>query len=745
MVSHTNSKTFLIIKVADSPQDNYQGEEAEIVIVSLTRSNSDGDIGFLAARERLNVLLSRARDCLIMIGNMETYMHSKKGKDTWVPFFESMKTKNHLYDGLPVRCERHPERKFSLIEPGDFDRFCPDGGCAEVWYVLLFCVSIPPFPHPTHSRTMHLELPMHLSLTSLLTYYHLYPLSSSRSTTLSVSSLNLILYSDVALNCGLHNCKKRCHRLTDHSQMPCPSKMEITCDRGHTLKVPCHMRKDKCSKCVQQDIETERRVKRDLKLEAERVIRQEAYKRGLAEIQDEIDHERRLIKYQQDDEDQKKTLLQQKADLDSLRATSDRISKAKAAPTVPKSFPPSDPPSPPESSGSFEIPDGARTEWDYMKRFDGAKSEPLDELIDMVGLEEVKLSFLGIKQRTDAALRRRIPLEKERFSCSMLGNPGTGKTTVARLYAKFLTSIGVIPGADFKEQTGASLANSGVNGCKKLIEDMLNNGGGVLFIDEAYQLTSGNSYGGGAVLDYLLAEVENLTGKIAFVLAGYNKQMESFYAHNPGLPSRFPISMKFDDYTDNELLSILALKIHQKYKGGMKCEDGTKGLYCRIVSRRIGRSRGKDMFGNARTVENTLSTIDQRQGRRIWRERRDGKRPDDLLFTKEDLIGPEPTEALGKSKAWMELQKLIGLTSVKEAVKALVDSVGENYRRELQEQPPIEYTLNKVFLGNPGTGKTTIAKIYGKILVDLGMLSKGEGTVASYLIASPGPINIKNP
>ncbi|KAJ4420638.1 hypothetical protein N0V82_004203 [Gnomoniopsis sp. IMI 355080] len=598
--------------------DNYQGEEADIVIVSLTRSNSDGDIGFLAARERLNVLLSRARDCLIMLGNMETYMHSKKGGDTWLPFFESMKNKNHLYDGVPVRCERHPENRFLLRVPEDFDRCCPDGGCAESW------------------------------------------------------------------------------------------------------------RKDTCFECVREDMETERRIKRDLKLEAERMARQDAYQKELAEIKDGIEHQRRMIKYHQDDEDQKKTLLQQKADLASLKATADRISKAKPAPKMPDSVPPADPPTPLGANDSLEMIEGAKQEWEHLKQFEGAKSGPLDELMGMTGLEEVKLTFLGIKQRVDTALRQDISLQNERFSCSMLGNPGTGKTTVARLYAKFLTSIGVIPGTDFREQTGAGLANAGVNGCQKLIEDMLDNGGGVLFIDEAYQLASGNSYGGAAVLDYLLPEIENLSGKIVFVLAGYNKQMESFFAHNPGLPSRFPVDMKFDDYTDDELLSILELKIHQKYKGRMKCEDGTKGLYCRITTRRIGRSRGKDMFGNARTVENTLSTIAQRQAVRLTRERCGGKKPDDLLFTKEDLIGPEPTEALGKSKAWLDLQELIGLTSVKEAVKALVDSVGENYQREVNEQPPIEYTLNKVFLGNPGTGKTSIAKLYGRILVDLGMLTKGE-------------------
>lgn len=114
-------------------KDNYQGEEADIVIVSLTRSNENGDIGFLAARERLNVLLSRARNCLIMFGNMETYMRSKKGTDTWNPFFKLMKAKNHIHDGLPVKCEKHPDRKFLLQEPDDFDKCCPDGGCTEPW------------------------------------------------------------------------------------------------------------------------------------------------------------------------------------------------------------------------------------------------------------------------------------------------------------------------------------------------------------------------------------------------------------------------------------------------------------------------------------------------------------------------------------------------------------------------------------------------------------------------------------
>lgn len=106
----------------------------------------------------------------------------------------------------------------------------------------------------------------------------------------------------------------------------------------------------------------------------------------------------------------------------------------------------------------------------------------------------------------------------------------TGKTTVARLYAKFLTTVGALPGDVFEETTGAKLASEGVPGCKKILDKIQNDGGGALFIDEAYQLASGTHAGGAAVLDFLLAEVENLTGKVVFILAGYNKNMEKFFA-----------------------------------------------------------------------------------------------------------------------------------------------------------------------------------------------------------------------
>ncbi|KAF3228249.1 hypothetical protein TWF106_007498 [Orbilia oligospora] len=687
--------------------DNYQGEESDIVIVSLTRSNSTGDIGFMASPQRVNVLLSRARNALIMIGNADTFMNSCKGKDVWIPLMEQLKKDGHVYDGFPVQCEQHPEKKALLKTKEEFEIACPDGGCSEP--------------------------------------------------------------CGIKLNCGQHKCPHRCHQLQDHTKMECPALIKSRCSRKkHNISRECH---DKaaasCRKCEAEDRDQERRQKRDHKLDQERQAKQVAYARKLAEIEDEIDHQNRLLREKRDDRDRENGISQKQQDLASLKTQVKRFSESGDAsasssgratssittvktepapqtkPTAPQTKPttPETKPTTPQPSqtsmkesenneddGEWEVSE-SKDDWAWQKEFEGAENEALDSLMEMIGLESVKQEFLGIKAKVDAVVRQGASLKDERFGAALLGNPGTGKTTVARLYAKFLVKVGALPGSYFHESSGSSLANDGVSACQKHIEKILEEGGGVFFIDEAYQLVSGNSYGGKAVLDYLLAEIENLTGKIVFILAGYHKQMEAFFAHNPGIPSRIPKRMEFQDYNDKELQTIFCHYLKSKYKGSMKVEDGMAGLYVRIVARRIGRGRGRDGFGNAREVQNRLAQITERQAKRLRKERRKGLKPDDNLLTKEDLIGPEPSAVLKNNAAWAKLQKLIGLEAVKTTIRVLLDGLQFNYQRELDEKPLVQYSLNRCFIGSPGTGKTSVAKLYGRILADIGLLSDGEVVV----------------
>jgi hypothetical protein len=92
----------------------------------------------MAEPERVNVLLSRARDALILIGNAQTFMDNRKGQKVWVPLLRLLKENGHVYDGFPVKCERHPDRCSLLQRVTDFETQCPDGGCNDPWSVDRF-------------------------------------------------------------------------------------------------------------------------------------------------------------------------------------------------------------------------------------------------------------------------------------------------------------------------------------------------------------------------------------------------------------------------------------------------------------------------------------------------------------------------------------------------------------------------------------------------------------------------------
>ncbi|KAB2569195.1 Protein CbbX [Lasiodiplodia theobromae] len=368
----------------------------------------------------------------------------------------------------------------------------------------------------------------------------------------------------------------------------------------------------------------------------------------------------------------------------------------------------------------------AAEEWKRQKLEEDADNKAIDKMMELVGLEKVKEQVLVIRDKVEVYKKQRADIKKERFNAIFQGNPGSGKTTVARLYAKFLESIDVLDSDYVEETSGSKLAAAGVSGAQRILNEITeDNDGGVLFIDEAYQLVAPHVCSAGRqVLDLILTEMENNIGKLIVIFVGYAKDMEKLFEHNPGLPSRVPYTLHFEDFSDEELWRVLCDSIDKKYNGKMKVEDTVDGLYMRVAIRRLGQGRCGRGFGNARAVENLLAQMAGRQAKRLKTQERSGGNPDHFFLTKEDLLGPDPTSF--QSAAWTRLQELIGLDSVKQSVRNMISMVDQNYRREMAEMKPLQVSLNQVFVGSPGTGKTTVAKLYGQILADLGLLSKGD-------------------
>lgn len=208
-----------------------------------------------------------------------------------------------------------------------------------------------------------------------------------------------------------------------------------SCDRKHKTRVSCSRRKEGCHECVREDKEHERRIRRDIKLEEDRARRQEHYQRRLQEVDDRIEHQRRVMKYQAEEEEQENTLKARGEQLEALEKSRKNMevqkkqqaeSKLRAAKRAQEQQLKGTSKKQRRDIDGGTDPNSAKAEWEHLKEEEGAFSSPMDELMAMIGLEEVKQEFLSIKSKVDTAIRQGISLSKERFGCCMLGNPGTG-------------------------------------------------------------------------------------------------------------------------------------------------------------------------------------------------------------------------------------------------------------------------------------------------------------------------------
>ena len=365
--------------------------------------------------------------------------------------------------------------------------------------------------------------------------------------------------------------------------------------------------------------------------------------------------------------------------------------------------------------------------------------DAMAELDAMIGLASVKEQVRSIAASIEAARRRTvagITTERPMRHFVFLGPPGTGKTTVARVLAKIFYAFGLLQMPEVIEAHRANLVGEylGATAIKtnELVDSAL---GGVLFIDEAYSLVNegdgqADRFGTEAV-QTLLKRAEDNRENLIIILAGYEKQMETFLGSNPGLASRFATRLKFPSYSPPEMMALAEAALDRR---GEVLDPDARPVLWRTLEE-VGRRRMTDDLGNGRFVRSLLEKAGQARDVRVMTGTAEPAAKDLVTIRGHDLEqayaeltsrlrGYEDTPTVEGAIA--ELDELVGLEPVKQQVRAIAAQLRVAKLRDthgLTSQPP---TRHFVFTGPPGTGKTTVARILGRIFAALGLLVRPE-------------------
>ncbi|MGF7057078.1 AAA family ATPase [Brassicibacter mesophilus] len=264
--------------------------------------------------------------------------------------------------------------------------------------------------------------------------------------------------------------------------------------------------------------------------------------------------------------------------------------------------------------------------------------EIIDELDMLIGLNNVKDLVCEIKAFIEIqAKRRKENLLAEPVVLHMIfkGNPGTGKTTVARLIGKIFKKMGMLEKGHLVEIERADIVGEYIGHTAVKVKQQVKKAlGGILFIDEAYSLArGGNKDFGKEAIDALVKAMEDYKDNLILILAGYYDEMEEFLRSNPGLKSRFPIHIEFKDYTTDELLKIGELIASQKeYRLSERAIIKLKNIL--ILKNDSYNS------GNARLVRNIIEKSFRKQALRL-QNKKNLTREDLILIKAEDIAGDD--------------------------------------------------------------------------------------------------------
>jgi len=360
------------------------------------------------------------------------------------------------------------------------------------------------------------------------------------------------------------------------------------------------------------------------------------------------------------------------------------------------------------------------------------------EFDNLTGLKNLKQSLKDFITYLDFVNERKkqgINTEESMSAnCIFLGNPGTGKTTVARLLGKFFKAIGLLEHGHVIEVDRADLIGEYIGETAQKTEKVINQAlGGILFIDEAYSLKKENSgldFGQEAI-DIILKRMEDYKGKFFVIAAGYPSLMQNFLESNPGLKSRFTHFFTFENYTSEELTSIFKIfAIKDKYIVQKEAES--------FLSERLEIicTKSDDTFGNARYVRNLFNETKLNLSKRYHLLQENEKDFSALnTLSKEDIqnafINIDNRESGNGSQELLvekyinEVNNLVALDDVKITFNRILASIKVDKLKKERSIVSAQKNLNSIFISEHGSGTSTVARLYCKSLKEAGRLSKG--------------------